>query len=311
MFQKGSLQDKSIIAQFLIFLVVTIVSISLVSLVSVLMITPLFHVDMLSVMDSMNHMSDPKMINVLKFLQFSQAIGLFVIPALVFSWLHSGDIGSYMNLKAKPMAIYFLYGFLIILCIQPFIAYLSELNQKMSLPSFLTGLEQWMKAKEEDAKNVTDAFLQVKTVAGLGVNMVVVALAAAIGEEFLFRGVLQRMLLEATGRIHLAIVITAIIFSAFHIQFYGFVPRVILGMLLGYLYYFSGSIWVSVLAHFTNNGMALIADYLYRNQYTSFNPDDNTSVPLLAVIVSVLLTTGAIFTMMIRKSRNRLDMVTN
>ena len=96
----------------------------------------------------------------------------------------------------------------------------------------------------------------------LVVNLIIVALLAAVGEELLFRGSMQNIFLEWTKNKHAAVWITAVLFSALHAQFYGFLPRMLLGVVLGYLYIWSGSLWLSMLFHFLNNGLAVLFSYL-------------------------------------------------
>jgi len=93
-------------------------------------------------------------------------------------------------------------------------------------------------------------------------NMLMVAVIPAVGEELLFRGVIQKLLQKLVNNAHLAIIITAILFSAMHFQFYGFLPRWIMGIILGYLFYWSGNIWYPIIAHFLNNGFQVLMVYL-------------------------------------------------
>jgi len=89
-----------------------------------------------------------------------------------------------------------------------------------------------------------------------------IAILPAIGEELLFRGVLQRIFANWTKNIHLGVWIAAILFSAMHMQFYGFLPRMMLGVLFGYLFVWSGSLLLPILCHFINNGSAVIYAYV-------------------------------------------------
>jgi membrane protease YdiL (CAAX protease family) len=132
----------------------------------------------------------------------------------------------------------------------------------MLLPEWLSGMERWMKNAEENAALLTEAFLKVETTQGLLFNLFMIALLPAIGEELLFRGVIQKIFTGWTRSHHWGIWITAILFSALHIQFYGFIPRMLLGVLFGYLLIWSGSIWLPVIAHFVNNGFAVMAIFL-------------------------------------------------
>jgi len=102
----------------------------------------------------------------------------------------------------------------------------------------------------------------VATISGLALNIIMVGVIPAIGEELFFRGVLQKNLIKITNNAHLGIIISAFIFSAVHMQFYGFLPRMLLGMVLGYVFFWSGSIWASIAVHFIYNTMAVIGYYL-------------------------------------------------
>lgn len=122
-------------------------------------------------------------------------------------------------------------------------------------------LEQELKAAEELAAKLTQAFVKADTLDVLWVNILVIAVLPAIGEEFLFRGVLQNFVRLTTGKKHFAVWMIAIVFSAFHGQFYGFIPRLILGAALGYAYLFTGNLWISIVMHFVNNAFAVVSSY--------------------------------------------------
>ena len=125
----------------------------------------------------------------------------------------------------------------------------------------MAGLEFELKAAEELATKFTQAFIKADTLDVLWVNLLVIAILPAIGEEFLFRGVLQNFVRLTTGKKHFAVWMIAIVFSAFHGQFYGFLPRMILGAALGYAYLFTGNLWISIIMHFVNNAFAVVSSY--------------------------------------------------
>ena len=101
--------------------------------------------------------------------------------------------------------------------------------------------------------------------------------------------------LEERGNIHLSIWASAIIFSAIHFQFYGFIPRLLLGALFGYLYYWSGNLLIPMFAHFVNNAFGVIMIYLHRHEITDLNVEDNTAAPLQYVILNAALTVGLLY----------------
>ncbi len=156
-------------------------------------------------------------------------------------------------------------------------------------------LETLLKMLEDTAADLTQRMLEVDTVGGLLFNLVVIALIPAIGEELTFRGVLQQALTRGCKNVHVAIWISAFIFSFIHFQFYGFLPRMFLGLILGYLFYYSGSIWTSIVMHFINNGTAVVLAYLDYKGLTNIDWEHLGSTSNLAILItSLVLTVGMI-----------------
>jgi hypothetical protein len=129
------------------------------------------------------------------------------------------------------------------------------------------------------------------------VNLIIVALLAAVGEELLFRGAMQNIIIEWTKNKHTAVWITAILFSAMHAQFYGFLPRMLLGVVLGYLYIWSGSLWLSMLFHFLNNGLAVLFSYLIGKGTISETAETVGAgdTPVYFVLLSLVVSAGLMF----------------
>jgi uncharacterized protein len=231
-------------------------------LVSMLLAIPLFGLDSMLNIPTISDLNNPESIRVLKYFQVVQSIGLFIVPPFVLAWLFHGQIAEYLLLNKKSTsASIFLVAVLVFFSL-PLINFIGEWNTRMEFPEFLAGLERWMKNAEENAAELTEAFLNVETTGGLLFNLFMIAFLPAIGEELLFRGVIQRIFTNWTRSHHWGIWISAILFSALHIQFYGFVPRMLLGVLFGYLLVWSGSVWLPIAAHFFNNGFAVVALYL-------------------------------------------------
>ena len=144
----------------------------------------------------------------------------------------------------------------------PLINWLAELNKQMSLPEAFREIEIWMQESEARLEVLTEAYTKGTSIGVLLLNLFVVAFMAALSEELFFRGILQKVAIECTRNKHVGVWLAAIIFSAFHLQFYGFIPRMLMGAFLGYLFVWSGSLWPSILAHFVNNGMAVLLIWL-------------------------------------------------
>jgi membrane protease YdiL (CAAX protease family) len=140
------------------------------------------------------------------------------------------------------------------------------MERKHQLPESMQSLEQNFKAAEESSKNMVNVMISGTSISALIINILLVGLLPAVGEELLFRGVIQKHLAAMFKNQHVAIFIAAFLFSAVHFQFYGFIPRLMLGMIFGYLVYYSGSMWTAIFAHFFNNSMAVIAIFLQNSE---------------------------------------------
>jgi membrane protease YdiL (CAAX protease family) len=160
------------------------------------------------------------------------------------------------------------------------------------MPDFLKGFEYWAREKEDIAAELTAYLTQFDSFGNFALAFFVIAILAGVGEELVFRGMLQPELQRATGNIHAAIWISAILFSAIHLQFFGFVPRMLLGVMFGYLYYWSGNIIIPMLAHFVNNGFSLLMVYLYQLGIISIDLESGESASPLLVAFFTIITFG-------------------
>lgn len=166
---------------------------------------------------------------------------------------------------------------------------ITEWNAHIQFPSWTGGLGEFFADMERQAEVIVKLFTSNLTPSVFALVFIVVAIIPAVGEELVFRGMIQTELQRALGNPHAAIWIGAAIFSAFHFQFFGFFPRLLIGALLGYLYYWSGNLWLPMLAHFFNNGIQLVALYLYQQGVHSFDVESVESAPLFLVAVSLVI----------------------
>ncbi|WP_134089004.1 CPBP family intramembrane glutamic endopeptidase [Olivibacter sp. XZL3] len=204
-------------------------------------------------------------LNFISVSQIFSATGTFVVPALLLNRIEKNS-KPYFTLSFPTDAKLYALIFLLMLALYPFFELTILLNEQMHLPDFMKGIEQWMRRKEDETNVLTHAFLSRQSVAGLFINIFMIGVLAAVGEELLFRGCLQNILIKWIRNPHIAIWLTAVIFSAIHLQFYGFLPRMLIGALCGYLYFFGRSIWLPIFAHFINNASAvLLSFYLTRS----------------------------------------------
>lgn len=196
----------------------------------------------------------------LKWLQFLQTVATFLLPAIVGAWLwadrHKPFVWLRMNRGMEWKVA--LLAVTAMVCAIPGINLLADLNSRVQLPESLGFIEQILRQQEEAAAALTERFLQADNIGMLLVNIGLLALLPALAEETAFRGTLQQI----AGNTHAAVWITAFLFSAVHMQFYGFVPRMFMGAMFGYIFVWTGSLWVPVLMHATNNGLAVLCYYL-------------------------------------------------
>ena len=247
---KGSFEQSGVFTKIFILLAIT--------LFFTLILTPII---------ALLSFSNPSDISVLKISQLLLSIGVIVLPPIFLAYLISTNPFNFLYLYKRNTnwrEIVFVVLFMIIII--PFINLLGDLNHRLVLPKVFSGLEMWMKTSEDQAAELTQKFLNVRTIPGLFFNIILIALIPAIGEELYFRGAIQRVIQPWKG-IQVSIWITAIIFSTIHFQFYGFVPRMLMGAFFGYLLFWSKNLWFPVIAHFTNNAIAVIFYYLKFNGF--------------------------------------------
>ena len=248
--------------KFWMLMLLFLLSLMIFSLIAALVLIPFSGISSLSDIGKITDYTNPNVIIGMKVAQTISAIGTFILPAFLFSKLIADDATAFLKINTPPKISSLFAVVLLMVAMLPLINWMAAWNSRMIFPEFLSGLEQWMKNAEADAKQLTEAFLRMETITDLFVNLFIVAFLAALSEELMFRGVIQRLLTDWVKNKHLAIWITAIIFSAFHFQFYGFIPRMALGALLGYLFMWSESLWLPIFAHFMNNAMAVVVQYL-------------------------------------------------
>lgn len=226
--------------------------------------------------------------------QLLNQAGLFLLPTLLHWFIN--EKRRLADFNGQPVGQVMGWGLVILLTISlmPVNSLIIGLNQALTLPDSLAPLERWIRAKEDQMAELTKFLTTFRTVPQLAMAMLTIAVMPALSEEVLFRGVLQRKFIVWTGSIHAGIWLAAALFSAIHLQFYGFVPRMLLGALFGYLYVWSGNLWVPMLAHFVNNGFTIFLIFLYNRRLTSINIDSTGSVPLPVVLVGALVTTTAL-----------------
>jgi uncharacterized protein len=270
--------DRNPHSKFLILVGVVLISYGTILTIGMFLIKPLFGIDLLLDKNFTKRLDDPIVLEAIKFLQLLQSFAVFIIPAFITA---SVVLAMFATIAAVP-----------------FINWLGAVNHLADLPA-------WMKETEEQAMELTKAYLRMEDPGDMIYSLLLMALLPAIGEELLFRGVVQRLFTDWVKNIHLAVIITGIVFSAIHMQFYGFLPRMALGIFLGYLFVWTGSLWVPVIVHFTNNGAAVIFEYFNQRGMMPVNPDTvgttNEDIPAVAVSFVLLTLSGYLISRTERK----------
>ncbi len=230
-------------------------------------------------------------------MQGISSLGGFVLTAMMFAVLESGEFKNHLRISTFPSAKFVLLAVLSIVVAQFFIEFLVQINQQIPLPSALQFLHDYQKKMEE----VANAMMNFKDIGHLIAVSIVVALIPAIGEEFFFRGLLLGDLLK--GKVHpaIAIVSTGVIFAMSHVQYENLLAMIVLGSFLGYLYYVSGSLWLPIAAHFTNNFLAVLMKYFYNIGMIS---EDMANAKTSLYLTVISLAIFAVFIFLFNKWKN-------
>ena len=275
--------------QFLILLVLLLplIAVNLMNIISVIFFSEL--------VDSVEMGN----IGMMKAIQIVFQLLIFVVPVFIFSYLKTRNWFQYPQFKLPISGKGLLFTFFILLLSFPIIGQLNLWNQAIELPEALSGIEAMLKSLESQAKEMTEAFLKMDNVFDLLVNLVMVGFLAGLGEELLFRGTIQKFLTEWWKNPHVAIILTGFIFSAIHLQFYGFFPRWALGILFGYIFYWSGNIWIPIIAHALFNGLQVLV-YYFASENSSFmndmesiesvTGDQKLVLGITAIVCTIMLT---------------------
>jgi uncharacterized protein len=224
---------------------------------------------------------------------FSTLIGLIVGPALLMA--RDGKPISIFFKSSKTEILPVIVTAIIVIVFMAVNSVFIEWNSTVDFPSFLDDFESWARGLEESAERTTEFMTTFSSWWEMLIALLVIAVLPAIGEELVFRGLIQNELFKATKNVHVSIWFAAFLFSAIHFQFFGFVPRLLLGALFGYLYYWSGNLSLAILAHFVNNGVSLLALYLYQKGTFEFDIESPQSAPANVVMFAAVVTAGLLY----------------
>lgn len=297
---KGLLKSRPPLSQFLLFISICLVSMFIIGSIGTVILSYITGMGFEKIADASKwDASDPVIPALIRGMQLVQFIALFLIPTYICSRLFSTDTQNYLGMKEPSVKLYFFVAAIVMILAIPFTEYLGLINKSIQLPS---NVDDWVAQSESEADRTLTMILSKHTIKDLLLNIVFIAGLAAVGEELLFRGIAQRLLIKIFKSHWAGIIITAAIFSAIHMQFYGFIPRFALGVLLGAIYWYSGSLWVAMVAHFVYDAflitMAYIKPELTESATTSVQPQQL----LIAAIIS-FTAVFLLFSWMVKKTK--------
>ncbi|MDO4319676.1 MAG: CPBP family intramembrane metalloprotease [Bacteroidales bacterium] len=220
-----------------------------------------------------------------------QDLLMLVVPAVLTAVLVTRQPAGLLAIDRAPRLLPTLLAILVMLAASPAMSKIIEWNAGMHLPHSLAALEQSMRAMEDHAAGAVDAMLGPHTIGNLVISLLIVGILAGFSEELFFRGALQRILSSGSLNGTAAVWVSAIIFSAVHFQFFGFVPRLLLGVYFGYLLLWSRSVWLPMLAHIVNNSLYVVLRYTTG----SGEPDlGDAGSSWMLVVASIVITAGGL-----------------
>ena len=280
-------------SDIVVFFLVVVSGLFVAQFFALMCLLPFYNFQVEAVMNAINNpLTSPGIKMQMLFMQGVTSFFAFIFAPIAFIKWKEGNVVDYLYRKVDSNLVLVVLAIAVMIFSMPFTGLLVEWNESLKLPPGFESIELWAREKEDFLKELTELLTRLDNPFELGVGMLVIALIPAIGEELVFRGYLQNKLSRITNSPHLAIWLSAFLFSAIHFQFYGFLPRMILGALFGYLYLISGQFHLPVVAHFTNNGLTLILIYLKNKGFINFDIESEESIPVYVGLISICMTVG-------------------
>ena len=232
-------------------------------------------------------------IRFIRYILIIQDLSFLIIPGVILLSAINRPGSKFIELKIPELKDIGLV-ILLTICVFPVSSFTGQINSAIHLPTWLSGMERWMMEKEQSADNLINSLVASDTFWTMLLNLLIVALIPAIAEEIIFRGVIQKIFTRLFRSGHLAIWFTAFIFSAIHFQFLGFIPRFILGLIFGYLFFWGRTLWLPIVSHFVNNAFPVILTYVQGIEKTNATPDiplwkEAVALPIPVIIIFVIL----------------------
>ena len=222
--------------------------------------------------------------NLVRSITLANHVFTFLLPGLFVAWyFYKKDWFNFLKIEHLPRFNNVINAGLLIMVAFPFAQLTYWINSQVPLPDFLGSME-------DSTEGLIKGLLVMNSPAELIFNLVIIALLPALAEEIIFRGIVQTTLEKWLKNPIKAIWLAAFIFSFIHFQFEGFLPRMVLGALLGYLFFWTKNLWIPVFAHFINNGVQVLAAYWYPEQLEALEPESMDSSVWISGLISLVLT---------------------
>jgi membrane protease YdiL (CAAX protease family) len=224
-------------------------------------------------------------VNFLRFMLIMQAVLIFILPAWFFGKIfYAKSIQDYFDLRFAPVPVVLVLSIFFLVAAYPLVNLSFLANEAIPV-------SEWMRDMEENAASIINALISTDNFFLYLLNIFLIAVLPAIGEELVFRGILQKQLGKLIRNPVIAIWITAVVFSAIHMQFEGLLPRIALGAVLGYLYYWTKNLWVPIFIHFVNNGFQVSVFYFTGTDLSEVSAQDAIEPTWWLILLSI----GAMF----------------
>ena len=284
--------------QLLLFIGMAVGIFTIFSGIGMSILSSMTGISMFEVSDISKWKANPKMLTYVRGMLLIQFLGLFLIPSLLFAYFSDPRPLPYIGIKQPLKPIYWLLGIASLLVAIPLVEYTGLINRQVHFGS----AQSWMQRMEQEAMQQIKFMLGKQTIGELITNLVFIAGFAGVGEELFFRGVLQRLFIKAFKNPWAGILVTAFLFSALHVQFFGFIPRFLLGILLGAVYWYSGSLLTAIVAHFIYDAFFITVAY--------FQPqiiDDTNSVMFNGssqIVLAIVSTALVVFIVWLMKKNS-------
>lgn len=225
-----------------------------------------------------------------------QDLIVFILPAIVTAMVMTRLPARFLDIDNSPRLRPALLAVISLFAAFPLLNFIVAWNESLHLPAQYAGMEAQLRALEDAANSTFDGIMSSASVPSLILSVLIVGVLAGLSEELFFRGALQKLMMLTRVNPHVAIWVTAFIFSAVHFQFFGFVPRMLLGAYFGYLVWWTRCLWIPVIVHALNNSVVVVSKWIesrsgYECGIDSIGADPvGSSTALVAVAVSVVLT---------------------